>query len=79
MILERTAVYNIYGLTAIEKGLIYNALDVYKKRFGESDTHYGDLSALMKKIEPTDEVPMMKRDTEKVAVAAAYSEDKNNG
>jgi hypothetical protein len=78
MKIERTSIYNIYGITSKEKNLVFNALHDYIKRFGESDQVFSDLSVLIKKFEPTDDAPLMSRKGEKLAIEAALSSEQHN-
>ena len=74
MKIERTAIYNIYGITSKEKNIIYNALHSYRRGFGEGDQVHDDLTHLMNKFEPTDDAPLMSRDDEKAAIKSAFDE-----
>lgn len=71
MKIERTSLFNIFGITSKEKSYIYCALENYRKRFGESDIAHSELTHLMNTWMPTDEAEMMNRPAEKKAVTAA--------
>mgnify|MGYP003972629685 CR=1 FL=1 len=72
MRIERTAIYNVYGIIAKDKNLLFNALHEHKRGFGVGDQVRKDLSSLMKKIEPTDNAPLMSREGEMSAIEAAF-------
>lgn len=75
MKIERTSIYNIYGITSKEKELLYNALHYsFRKGFGESDQSNKDLTTLMKKFEPTEDSPLMSRENENSAIEAALGD-----
>lgn len=71
MKIERTSIYNIYGITSKEKQLVFNALHEFRKGFGEGDQAYTDLTQLMERFKPTDEAPLMNREQESAAINAA--------
>ena len=73
MKIERTAIYNIYGISSSEKKILYNALHTYRRGFGEKDQVYQDITSLMKKLKPTDDAPLMNGEDTMKAIASAFA------
>jgi protoporphyrinogen oxidase len=59
MKMTRTALYNVYGLTAEDKSIIFNALTEYSKRFGQTEPRGLDIARLATEFSKTDEADEM--------------------
>ncbi|MFA5130604.1 MAG: hypothetical protein WC477_06890 [Patescibacteria group bacterium] len=64
MHITRTSIYNVYGLTAKEKSVIFNALSEYGKRFGAEEPIGALVAGLAAKFSLTDEADVMGKDEE---------------
>jgi protoporphyrinogen oxidase len=62
MKITRTAVYNVYGLTADDKSIIFNALMEYSKRFGMDEPRGESIARLAAEFSKTDEAEEMKKE-----------------